>query len=475
MITLRPDQQAAFDVAVPILRQYNIVYIAGQMRTGKTFLSLFIAHEMRFKKVLILTKKKAISSILKDFRALDPGFSVCCINYEQLRSYTSEYTKTDEWGEEITLPGPFDTDRFFSDHDKPELVILDESHSLGQFPVPATKIDSLVSICSGLPIIYLSGTPSPESYSQLYHQFYVSSYSPFAYWRTFYEWAKVFVTLGKKYMYNRQINDYSNASKSLMDQYISHIIVNMTQEEAGFANKTVDRIVVVRMMPHTYNLAKLLLRKRVVVGMDGAVVLADTEVKLQQKLHQIYSGTVRCEPVPIPGSEDPVTGKVKFNQECKCFDLTKAKYIRDNFKGNKIAILYVFREELTALMATFGYDRLTDDPDKFAASDSLIFVSQIVSAREGVNLSSADFLIMYNISFSALSYIQGRERIQHKDRVKEAIVVWLFAEEGIEAKIYDRVINKMDYTLEYFKEDYKIFLKDKRKIGKIENRPNPLQ
>jgi SNF2 family DNA or RNA helicase len=91
---------------------------------------------------------------------------------------------------------------------------------------------------------------------------------------------------------------------------------------------------------------------------------------------------------------------------------------------------------------------------EFNQSDSLIFLGQIQSVREGINLSTADYLIMYNIDFSATSYWQGRDRLSTKDRTKENKVYWIFAENGIEDKIYNTVMNKRNYTLSHFNRDY---------------------
>jgi hypothetical protein len=95
-----------------------------------------------------------------------------------------------------------------------------------------------------------------------------------------------------------------------------------------------------------------------------------------------------------------------------------------------------------------------EDPTEFNNNDEGCFISQIVSGREGVNLSTADALVFYNIDFSATSYWQSRARIQTKDRVKEAQIYWIFAEGGIEDKIYKAVMDKRDYTTEYFKKDF---------------------
>ncbi len=78
---------------------------------------------------------------------------------------------------------------------------------------------------------------------------------------------------------------------------------------------------------------------------------------------------------------------------------------------------------------------------------------QIISGREGVNLSSADVLIMYNVDFAAVSYWQARARMQSMNRSEPALVIWLQYEGGIEAKILAAVHDKKDYTLQHYRRD----------------------
>jgi hypothetical protein len=79
-----------------------------------------------------------------------------------------------------------------------------------------------------------------------------------------------------------------------------------------------------------------------------------------------------------------------------------------------------------------------------------------VSGREGINLSTADCLVCYNIDFSAVTYFQVRARLQTKERTTAADVHWIFAENGIEHQIYQTVKNKKNYTLSYFKKHERI-------------------
>ena len=410
---LRDYQESISTDAAKMLEWLKICYLSMQPRTGKTLTSLAAAEKYGARSVLFLTKKKAISSVKADYDNMAPSFKLICINYEQIYNLSPDYE--------------FD------------LVILDEAHGLGQFPTAAERTKELQKLCVDKPIIYLSGTPTPEGYSQLYHQFFISSYSPFKEWVSFYKWAKEFVTVEQRFFYGRKINDYRKADADKIDKLTKHLFISYTQQEAGFMQEVKEVVLKVRMQESTYKLTDYLRRKRVYIGKGGEEILADTNVKLQQKLHQMFSGSV-----------------IDEKKNAICFDNSKAKFIKEHFGGKKIAIFYKFRAEYIMLVSVFGYDIMTEDPVEFNNSSDLIFTSQIISGREGTNLSTADCLIFFNIDFSAVSYWQARERMQVKDRIKESVIYWIFSEAGIEEKIYKAVAKKQDYTLSHFKKDYQI-------------------
>jgi len=80
---------------------------------------------------------------------------------------------------------------------------------------------------------------------------------------------------------------------------------------------------------------------------------------------------------------------------------------------------------------------------------------QVISGREGTNLSAADYLVMYNIDFSATSYWQARDRMTVQGR-KENKVFWIFSRRGIEEKVMKAVTKKKKYTVNVFKRDFNI-------------------
>ena len=401
----RDYQEEIITKGVDVLGEHGFVYLAMEVRTGKTLTSLGMATQMGAKRVLFITKKKAISSIESDYEMLKPKFTLEVINYESLHK----------------VEGSFD------------LVVLDEAHSMGAFPKPSKRAKQVrIIIQKNDPlVILLSGTPTPESYSQMYHQIYAIPGNPFKRHINFYKFCAEHVNVTQRPINGMYIRDYSNGLPSIMDS-MQPFFIAYSQKEAGFKVQTNEHILHVKMSPLTYNVAAKLQKNLVVEGKEE-VILADTPVKLMMKLHQIYSGTVKFE-----------------SGASKTLDLTKAKFIKERFKGKKIGIFYKFKEELKALQEVFQ-DNLTTQLKEFVNSKKSVAL-QIVSGREGISLKQAECLVYYNIDFSATSYWQSRDRMTTKDRTHNE-VYWIFSEGGIEDQIYKAVINKKDYTLNHFKKD----------------------
>ena len=108
---------------------------------------------------------------------------------------------------------------------------------------------------------------------------------------------------------------------------------------------------------------------------------------------------------------------------------------------NTVTIIVVF-----AILIQFCVDRIKDITGEK--------VMKAVPAPIWAVAFGVLYALMFNIDFSAVSYWQARARIQVKDRIKPAIVYWIFAKGGIEAEIYECVQKKQDYTLNHFRKNY---------------------
>ncbi|MFY8170649.1 MAG: hypothetical protein ACOVK2_05990, partial [Candidatus Fonsibacter sp.] len=112
MKTLRDYQVDLSKKAVDILKEKKIVYLQFSVRVGKTATALETCRLYGAKKVLFLTKKKAIGSIESDYKDFGFTFDLTVINNESLQKVTD------------------------NDFD---IVIQDEAHSMGAFPKPSNR------------------------------------------------------------------------------------------------------------------------------------------------------------------------------------------------------------------------------------------------------------------------------------------------------------------------------------------------
>lgn len=428
MIELRSDQRVTVDKAKKILALYRIVYLAAMMRTGKSIMGITIAYESGWKRILVLTKKDAIKKIQIDVASLNYPISVTVTNFEQAKKLN---------------PSLFDG------------IIVDEANeAAGAFPKPTQRAQTIQKLVGSKPLILMSGTPNPESPSQIYHQFWLSPYSPFRQYKNFYKWAKVFVKqyevevpqedgtivkklqVKQKFVNGFQSNDYSEGISEAIDAVTKPYMVFLSQEEAGFTELVEEEIMFIKIDKNMYKLMDILKEDKVYQMKCGDFIVADTPIKMQSVFHQISSGTIKV-------------GPKKFH----IIDESKAWFIKSKFKGKKIAIYYKFLAEFELLKKVFP--DWTDDDQEFNEANNLTYLKQMRSGRSGVDLQTADALIMYNIDYSATTYWQGRERMANKNRTKKNKMYWIFSEHGFEMKVHKAVVKKQNYTIRHFKRDVK--------------------
>jgi hypothetical protein len=224
------------------------------------------------------------------------------------------------------------------------------------------------------------------------------------------------------------VNNYSRAHETEIKKDLAPIMLTYSQEEAGFDCPISEQIHYVD-DPISVAACKYLFKNRV-LPIAGHTIVADTPATLMTKLHQLASGTV------ITDNDSLIISKCK------------ALYIKETFKGKRIAIYYKFTKEFEVIANIFPSWTLS--PEDFQKGLSNTFVSQISSGREGITLSTADCIVFYNIDYSAVSYWQARARLQSLDRKEPACIHWIFTKGGIEDRVYKAVSQKKDFTASYF-------------------------
>lgn len=401
MFKLRDYQQKGYDACMDIIKDKKICILNGEVRIGKTHVALKIASN--YNKVLFVTKKKAISSIENDYRIAKHSFDITIINYESLHK----------------VVGVFD------------LVVVDESHNIAAYPKPTGRTKKLKAFVTN-DLLLMTGTLLPESNSQLYHQLWISPYSPYKNCGNFYKWHKMFGKEGFVYTSYGKSKCYKTVDYSKIKTTLDSLKVVITQKDAGFTTKVNEHVVKVDMKQSTVDLMNRLRKDLVIEGVNETV-LAETGVKLMSKLQQLSSGTVKFE-----------------SGNAATLDTTKVDYIAERWTGVKKAIFYFYKQELEMIKEKFG-NEITTDLDEFNTTDKSIALQQI-SGAEGVNLSKADVLIYVNFGFSNTKYIQSKDRLTTMER-KTNDVYFIISNNGIDMNVYNALQSKRDYVLRTFERD----------------------
>ena len=143
MIQLRDYQKKIVSDGLGIIKEHGLLYLSMEVRTGKTMTSLAICDALGAKEVLFITKLKVVPGIKKDHKDLGCNFNLTCVNYESLHKLEGT-----NWN----------------------LIICDEAHTMGAFPKPSKRAKQVKDLVKkvNLKVIFLSGTPTPESLSLIH-------------------------------------------------------------------------------------------------------------------------------------------------------------------------------------------------------------------------------------------------------------------------------------------------------------------
>ncbi len=402
MVELYDHQKQMIDEAKPILEKHKLVYIAAETRTGKTLAAINLLRT-DYKSILVITKKKAINSWISDIE-LSKVNNFEVINYEALHKLS---------------------------HNDYDVIVLDEAHSIGSFPKPSERAKKIKEIAEDKSIVYLSATPSAETFSQIYHQLWVSSFTPFEE-KSFYTWYKRYGEDDSIFINGMFIKQYKKSIEELIMNKINHLIVTMTKQKANFEILVNEKIHQVETNQEYLNELNYFYKHRI-INIDNYQLVAETSASALNKLHQLNGGTIKLN-----------------DKESIILSTHKVNYIKEHLSNDKkIVILCNYIKERELLLNNLLNS--TDEVNKFKNEDYKYFIGHIKTFSEGVDFSYADSMIVYSLNFSATTYLQSKERLANKKRTKPILVHYLFTKNGIDEHIYKAVSNKMNFTNNYYK------------------------
>lgn len=361
-----------------LIKDKMLAIVHAPERSGKTLMTIDAITNLPFKRVLVITKKKAIDGWLEDIETYNNNFEVKegkeiqIINYESLHKVTIQ----------------------------PELIIIDEFHySISSFPKTPAKAKLIRDNWLDVPKIYISATPAPENGSQWFHPLWLCSHHPFSKYKNFYEWAYKFVDIELVSYGHGTVKDYSKAKIDEVMQYIRPYLIQIKREETGIKFQPSIVPVYIDLEPRTIALIEKLKRDRIL----GRTFIADTPVKLINGMYQLECGCLKIDDVYHDlGNREHID------------------YIKSNFGDS---------EDVAIMTRWIGERKIMQREFKKA----LILSSH--SHAEGVELSHVEHLIISSLDYSTARYQQRNARqasikrktpikvhvLMSKDQVSEAV------------------------------------------------------
>lgn len=390
-----PHQDELSDVGLELLRENAILYLAMEERTGKTLTAILVAEKSTAKSILVITKKKAHKGWVETFKAFKHIKKYVVTTYHQAYKFAN-----------VSY----------------DLVILDESHNyISAFPKPGTMWRQLKPMLANKPLIYLSATPHAQGPQMLFHQFALSSWSPWIHHKNFYQWFRLY---GKPYelkINGLNIRQYDRCEEKMIISCVEHLFITKTRKELGFEHEPKDKVHYIELSKETKALYNELIQDEIAYLPQGTLV-CDTSSKLRFSLHMIEGGVIKIEEEYIVLSNEE-----KIDYVLNTFGDSAANVIMYNYKAEKIKLERIFKRA-TLLQAT--------------------------SYAEGVDLSTYSNLIIYSQDFSTARHTQRRARQCNKERKEPITVHYLLVKGGLSQQVYNTVTkNKKNFVDSVFTRD----------------------
>lgn len=382
----RLHQLELSELGYNVLKQHMICYLAMEERTGKTLTAILIAEMCDIDSVLVITKKNAIGGWTDTLRRFPHKKKYNVTNYHQAHK--------------------------FARHD---LLILDEAHNyISGYPKQSKLHRTIQNISVHTPIIYLSATPHAQGYQMLYHQFALSTWSPWRKYKSFYNWFQYYGVPEHAWYNGRQVPVYTTTKEHLIVPEIEHLFITRTRKQLGFDHEPVDKLHYIELDEATKACYNQLMADKYFNFGDHELI-CDTPMKLRTSLHMLEGGVA------------------KINDEyISLSNIEKIAYIKRVWGDTEeLVIYYHYIAEGIKLRKAFKKAQIL----------------QATSYAEGIDLAHVDTIVMYSQDFSTAKHTQRRARQASQDRDKPITVHFLLVKKAVSEQVYNIVsVNKMNFV-----------------------------
>jgi len=403
----RSHQLEISKLGYDVLKEHMICYLAMEERTGKTITSILMAEMCNIRDVLVVTKKKAVKDWLKVLSQFSHTKKYYVTNYHQVHKFG-----------------------------RCDLLILDEAHNyISGYPEQSAmhkRIQENTSI--RCPIIYLSATPHAQGYQMLYHQFALSSWSPWRKYKTFYAWFKDYGIPSHAWYNSKQVPVYTKTKEELIISETKHLFITRTRKELKFKHEPIDKLHYINLIQSTKDIYNELMEDKM-YDFGNVELICDSPMKLRTSLHMLEGGVAKTSEIAIKNGKPRIVPKYWF-----LYNREKVTYILKTWGDTEDLVIY------------YHYIAEGRKLRKFFKKATVL---QATSYAEGIDLAHIETIVMYSQDFSTAKHTQRRARQASQDRDRPITVHFLLVKKAVSEQVYNIVsVNKMNFVDSVFERNY---------------------
>ena len=250
--------------ALDTIREYGLAYLSWQERCGKSGAAIYCTEASKAKRILIVTKKKAIPGWNETLVMFQTTKIYVVVNYESIHKIKDEF----------------------------DFIILDEAHhAISSTGRPSATWKKVFGHTRGKAILYLSATPYAEHLGLIYHQLKLSTWTPFKGYRNFYDWFRMY---GISHMTRTPyglVETYTKYKDELILKSIDHLFDFKTRKEVGIKHEPEANVVVVPLRKDTVKLMEEWIKDNM-MEIGEHQIIGDTPMAMRSKHYMIEQGVI---------------------------------------------------------------------------------------------------------------------------------------------------------------------------------------
>ncbi len=412
------------------------IYLAMQMRLGKTFVTLLILNDRKIKNALILAPKTTLisweeelegeclpytnlahGSVKKRIEALKTIKGFVLLNYETLRNKAVRKLL------DTMEPFPFDA------------IVMDEATQLKSPKAQATKTLMRISDRCGTKIA-LSGLPTPQSWFDVWSQMAILHDGHWMGCGNFYKWQSK-ISEPNELGYGREIT--SEGERQIKEAYHRDAFV-LSRKDAGLGEEKIYQKIQGELTKEQRDVYLTIVRDWEI---PGIAVQPTSQTKyamvLVSWLRRLCGGH-------LPDRE---TESWKYDE--------LGRLLSTDFKRERVVVWFAFNSEIKRairvlddrsrrriipLMGTSGRQERRTAISRFRETpDSVLFI-QLKLGQFGLNLSASDVAIYFSNSYSLEQRGQSEDRIVMPEKPRPLLYIDFVTRNSVEEEVIDALRSK---------------------------------